>query len=274
MSDQPRPSCPVCYREQADWLMCKGCSDRLVRQLREMPGLLHELRVTIERRDKIGVGGKSSGETPLPFKIVAQTVEDSVRMELSTWVRELDFGDTRDLADNPRAWCNWLADRIERIRGNNACEEIAAGITYFTGEILRAIDRPADLEFVGKCEVCESDLYVRHGEAEAVCRKCERDGTEARYDAVAMRDEVMRRVEHQWATAAGCAAVLAAFGLAVRAETVQNWAREQLPRWKGDVKRPAKLHAQGVNAAGHRLFRVGDVIDLARARAARRVESA
>lgn len=274
MSEQPRPACPNCYREQADWLLCKSCSDRLVRQLRAMPGLLHELRVTIERRDHVGAGGKSSGDSPLPYKIIPATVEDSVRTELSTWVRELDYGDTRDLADNPRAWCNWLADRIERIRGHVAVAEITGGIAYFTGEVLRAIDRPADLEYVGKCDLCGGDLYVRHGEAAAICRKCEATGVEASYDAVAKRDEVMRRAEHQWATAAGCATVLAAFGMDVKAETVQNWARPKLPRWEGDAQRPAKLHPQGVNSAGQRLFRVGDVMDLARARAARRAASA
>ncbi|MDV3166650.1 MAG: hypothetical protein Q8807_03255 ['Waltheria sp.' little leaf phytoplasma] len=59
---------------------------------------------------------------------------------------------------------------------------------------------------------------------------------------------------------AECARVLAAFGLEVQAQTIKDWRR---PNRHGVVK----LEERGKNQEGHSLYRIGDVMDLARERA-------
>ncbi len=258
---QPRPQCPVCHAE-GDWLMCGVCSQKLVAQLRALPGLLHELHVTLTRQARMGSGGAGGKgkERPLPFNVNASEVSDEARMTLSTWVRELDFGDTEHLANNPRAWALWLADRIERIRGHEAAEEIADTIDYLTRQIRMAIDRPADQEFYGKCAVCEADLYAPHGSVEGYCRRCKAEGVTTTYDPAANRASIQSQAEHHWGTVAECTRVLAAFGLEVEVKTIRNWATVNR---HGNIQ----LEQRGVNKLGLAVYRIGDVMDLARARA-------
>lgn len=259
--NQPHPQCPRCTAEQADWLLCGTCSDKLVAQLRALPGLLHELHVTLTRQARMGSGGAGGKgkERPLPFNVNASEVSDEARMTLSTWVRELAWSDTDNLADNPRAWALWLADRIERIRGHEAAEEIADTIDYLTRQIRMAIDRPADQEFYGRCAVCEADLYAPHGSVEGYCRKCKAEGVTTTYDPAANRASIQSQVEHHWGTASECAKILALFGLEVSVKTIKHWT------WK-DKHGVIKLEKRGENQLGHPVYRYGDVLDLCRER--------
>lgn len=254
--------CPKCGALQADVLLCTPCTDKLVAQLRSLPGLLHELHVTLTRQARMGAGGAGGKgkERPLPFNVNASEVGDTARMTLSTWVRELDMGDTEYLGDNPRAWALWLADRIERIRGHEAAAEIADEVDYLTRTIRAAIDRPADLEFYGKCGVCEADLYAPHGSVEGYCRKCKVEGVTTTYDPAANRAEIQSQAEHHWGTVAECARVLSVFGLEVEVKTIRNWATVNR---HGNVR----LVSTGVNMKGLALYRIGDVMDLAQERA-------
>jgi hypothetical protein len=257
---QPEPSCPRCGAKQADWSLCRVCADKLRGQLLALPGLLRELHTTLTRQARMGSGGKSN-ERPLPYDVSASDVGDIVRATLSTWMRELG---AEGLSDSPAAWCRWMADRVTWIGGQPYADEIADEIDHLTGLVRRAVDRPADREFCGKCETCGADLYARRGAVQETCGRCRAAGVETTYDPREARAEVLARVEHQWCTAAVCSTVLASFGIEVKAETVQNWAR---PR---DDGKPAKLARRGENRLGHALFLVGDVMDLAREQRERR----
>lgn len=258
MSDNLKPRCPRCTAEQMDWLLCGNCTSRLKAQLLALPGLLRELHITLTRQSRMGGSGKIN-ERPLPFDVAASEVTDVARMTLSTWVRELDFGDTTNLADNPRAWCLWMSDRMERIRGHQAAEEIADEIDHLTKIVKQAIDRPADLEFVGKCGICESDLYAKQGSVEGYCRKCKAEGVTTTYNPGEKRDEILAQLEHRWGTVTECTRILLNYGLEVSVQTIKDWRR---PNKHGIVK----LAERGVNSEGHSLYRFGDVMDLAKER--------
>lgn len=270
MSERVTPKCPRCFAERQDWLLCGACTSRLREQLTELPGLMRELQINVTRQARMGAGGKIN-ERPLPVDITASYLYDDVKSELVTWQRELDMGDVQDTADNPRALCLWLLGRVERIRGHVAVDEIVGGIDYMVKQVRQAIDRPADKEFCGTCPVCDGDLYSKRGVAKDFCRKCRAAGIETEYVPGEMREDVKARVEHQWATAGVCATVLGSFGLEVKAETVQNWARPGKPKYEGDPPRPPKLHPRGVNQLGHAVFSIGDVMDLAREQRAKKV---
>lgn len=290
MSERVTPKCPRCFAEQGDWLLCQKCSARLREQLAELPGLMRELQVNVTRQSRRGAGGKIN-ERPLPVEITASYLYDDVKLELVTWVRDLDYGDTQwqvetctcepyracrgweivTLTDAPADLCAWLLDRVERIRGHVAVDEIVGGIDYMVKQVWQAIDRPADKEFCGTCPVCDGDLYSKRGVAKDFCRKCRAAGIETEYVPGDMREDVKARVEHQWATAGVCSTVLGSFGLEVKAETVQNWARPGKPKYEGDPPRPPKLHPRGVNQLGHAVYAIGDVMDLAKEQRARKV---
>lgn len=262
---QPKPQCPVCSADQPDALMCGSCTNKLRTQLVELPGLLRELHITVTRQSRInpGTGGGGKGrERPLPFNAGASDTSDLARMTLLANVRELDFGDAGDLADDPAVWALWLAARIERIRGHAAAAEIADEIDYVTRSIRRAIDRPADQEFVGKCVVCEADLYANHGSVEGACRKCMVEGVTTTYDPVANRAAIQSQAEHHWGTVTECARVLSVFGLEVSMQTIKDWRR---PNKHGVVR----LVERGKNAEGYALYRIGDVVELCKERAAK-----
>lgn len=270
MNERVTPKCPRCFAERGDWLLCSSCTERLRGHLTELPGLMRELQVNVTRQSRMGAGGKVN-ERPLPVDMTASYLYDDVKNELTTWQRELDMGDLANTADNPRALCLWLLDRVERIRGHVAVDEIVGGIEYMVGQVRQAIDRPADKEFCGTCPVCDGDLYSKRGVAKDFCRKCRAAGIETTYDPTEMREDVKSRVEHQWATAAVCSTVLGSFGLAVKAETVQNWARPGKPKFEGDPPRAPKLHPRGVNQLGHAVYSIGDVMDLAKEQRAKKV---
>lgn len=258
----PRPACPRCGAE-GDWLPCNRCVGKVLADLRLVPGYAHELQVTITGQGVMGAGGKSN-ERPMPYREKAVKAATYVHNQLTTWVRELSMGDDVGLANNARALSRWLADRIERIRGHAAFDEIADEIAYCCQIMRQLIDRPVDMIFCGKCEVCGGENYAQKGKAQATCRRCKSVGVETVYEPAARREWLLSQVEEQQATVAMCATLLATFGLEVKASTIQNWAAPTYREVAGErkVAHPPKLWKVGENTQGHALYRVGDIADL------------
>lgn len=291
---KPKPCCPACGSKSSDWLLCGYCTDSLLEDLAELPGLFRDLRITHTRQSQFG-GSSSSGDSPVPFDRRAEPKMQAIRNTLGTWLRTLDAGDlysrsapictcrpyracqphvivTFTPGVSVRSWCAWMAARIQRIRGHEAVEQMTADIHDCVTAARKVIDSPPDLILCGSCPVCAHPMYAKVGEVETFCRQCKRANLAAAepveikaptYDIKTSREGMLSLVEHQWVTIAECSSLLASFGLPVRADTISNWAR---------ADRGAVLSRRGTNTAGVALYRVGDVADLIRDAAARKAE--
>lgn len=248
--------CPVpnCCRPSWDGLVCTPCAEQLRHDLQRLPADLRELDIKLT---KLGVTGDSdarpSQSAPLPYDAAASEVAWCVRNTLSTWVRELDLGDTIGLANSPRAWCRWLHDRVERIRGHAAGGEIVDELRYLCSQVRRAIDLPPDLALVGSCDQCGNHLYALIDDTAVTCRHCSRAGIDVTYDVASTRMALASRVEGEQVTREVALAVIArAWGIPVRQATFRQWVHRE------------RIQAVSASRDGRPLYRVGDVLDLAR----------
>jgi hypothetical protein len=214
---------------------------------------MDDLRVTLTRQAQTGTGNGGRGaDSALPYDWNASHVRADVGNTLSTWIRELDFGDTRDLAGNIRAWCHWLADRVERIRGHAAAEQILDEITYQVSDVRRAIDAHAETIYCGTCDICGKDLYAPREAAEAVCRWCVWAGLDARYPVESRRAGMLEQAKAKHLPRGDILrAIPSLYRLQVNAATFRTWIH------RGQL-RPVETTADGVP-----LYRVGDVVALA-----------
>jgi hypothetical protein len=258
-------TCPVCDVPTNDGLMCRTDTARLSADLAALPALLRELQTTLTRQTKTGgdnVGTSTGKARPLPFDVQASDVGDVVTNTLSTWVRELDAGDTVGLADNPRALAHWMLVRIERIRSHIAAAEIADEISYCVRIIRHAIDRRPDKVYLGPCQTivegapCKTQLYAPATAEAYDCPQCGQPVNVAQ-----RRQELLALIADQVGTVGTCCQVLAMFGLEVKAHTIHNWTRARIDR--DGITYVARLQPERLDADGKTaLYRVGAVVTL------------
>ena len=249
------PKCPSCGSRVPDWLLCRSCTDRLERDLTALPELMRELRTTYTRQSQAGTGNGGKGaETALVFDENAATVQDEVINTIGTWIREMDLGDTQNLAPNMRAWCRWLLDRINRIRGHAAGGELVDEIADCVKRVKRAIDRPADRLYCGKCDVCQADMWARQGEDDIICQTCKNalPSVVSSYSVDVRRSAMLAAAADSLATRSEIlTAVPGMYGVPINGDTFQTW-----------VKR-GRLADKGTRD-GQKIYRLGDALDLAR----------
>ena len=217
-------NCPACTRRSDDGLLCTSCTDRLKEDLTLLPIYMAELSTTYLRQAHTGDGsGGKTHEEPLPYNHDAATVRDSVINTVGTWIRELSLGDDVDLAPNIRAWCRWLHDRAQRMRGHVAAEEICDEIHYAVGIVRAAIDRAAESTYCGKCDVCSKDLHASPDAPHAVCRYCYIGGRENSYPIPGRRANDWKLAADKLLTRAQVLEALIYLRLEVNAATFRSW---------------------------------------------------
>lgn len=266
-----RPMCPLCKAEGKTWSLCRVCTDKLRENLRELPDLMRDLQDKRIGRTVMPAPANMVGdptESPVPFSDHATRTTNAIINTIGTWIRALAHDDVEDLADlGPTmvGWCRWLSERIDRIRFHEAAGQIADDIGDCCERARKAVDLPPELMLVQKCEVCGHGIFAGKDEETVVCVHCKRAGVQPlpEINVAEAREKLDGMIEHQWATAAKCALVLAAYGLPVRETTIWEWARPD---------RGGRLKVRGVDHAKRQLYRVGDVADLVRA-ATRRATS-
>lgn len=173
-------------------MSCGTCTGRLLNDLNALPGLLDDLDDTITRQVRIGDrAGKRTDDTPLPVNLVASEVMDVARSTLLAWVLTIEDGDVGGLADDPRAWCRWLVDRIERIRRHEEAVTLADEIAAARHMVRRAVDLPVERQYLGVCEACGTDLYAAKGSSSVMCGRCQRlTGDAPDIDVEARRSQI------------------------------------------------------------------------------------
>lgn len=264
------PKCPACSADSRDWSLCKSCTNTLLVDLRELPDLMRDLLDKRIGRTRMPAAANIVGnpdEAPVPFSDHATRTANAIVSTVGSWVRVLahDEQDLDELRPTMAGWCAWLVDRVDRIRFHEAAGQIADELGGCCSRARRAVDLPPELMLVQRCATCGHGIFATKDEKAVVCQHCRRAGVKPlpEIDVEKARGQLDGMVEHQWATVSKCALVLAAYGLPVREDTIKNWARPE---------RGGRLQVRGLDSAGRRLYRVGDVADLVRA-ATRRATS-
>ncbi|MFI7678548.1 hypothetical protein [Actinophytocola sp. NPDC049390] len=228
--------------------LCRGCLDQLAARLREVPGLVDELEVTITRQDKVGVrggGGSKPVDPPLPFNLSASDARTDLRDKLLSWA-----GDVAERS-GARLWpvysrgtaataSVWLLTHLRAVAHHPAAGDLYEEITEAVWRAVKAVDQKPGKVFAGWC--CAA-LYAPPGRSTAVCREC---GTE--HDVQATRDEMRAALEEHRATAADAARMLEALGVSVTPARIRKWA-----------------HRGKVVADGRGTYRLGDLVQAAAA---------
>lgn len=264
-----------CGRPVQDAFCCGACAGQLEDALRTITGyqgrdtwahgLDVDLDVALMRLSKIGGGGKRTGDAPLLYDPRASTAAAALRTTLVGWVRVAHessgaYGASEALpADTLSAKAGWLLERVERLRHHEAAGEAVRDITGAVQHALRIVDRPPERWYAGICgadladhDWCHEDLYARVGAVLVQCPACA-----AVWDVAERRAWLLKQAEDVLAHAALIAQSLSALGTPVT--------KVMITRWVAD----GRLLDRGTDATERKLYRLGDVIDLAHEHAQR-----
>lgn len=178
-------TCPVCDAPQDEGLLCHACCTALERELAAVPGIVADLDIALSRQARIGGGGKGGlARERMPINLGALAAIDDLTNTLTTWARDVGEGhgwDWRSRLSAAEMATNVLLGRIPEIRRHRAVAELHDEIIDAVRQARRAIDRPAEQQFLGTCYVpdpehedqpCDADLYARAGASSATCKVC------------------------------------------------------------------------------------------------------
>lgn len=135
---------------------------------------------------------------------------------------------------------DWLAHRPE---GPEAIEELSNIVALYD----LAIDTNPRMIYAGPCDVCGRDMYATEGRLVVECRPCGITHT-----LTERREALLGKVMDTLAPASDIARGLIDLGEAVSFEAIRKWAERE------------RLIARGHDLRGRPLYRVGDVVELAR----------
>lgn len=222
-----------------DAYVCDTCTHDLAVSLGEIPWLDGELETTITKRKGIDyrrVGGGKGGtkEQPSPPEWTASNARTHLRGVLVAWVRYCDEEQVRNSsphrglpADDLPAISRWLMWRVDGLALDDIGPEAVEEITDAVAQCHRLIDRPADRQYLGQCQVCatvghDGRLYARPGGSMARCNIC---GDTV--DATQLRDRLLSELDDRLCTAAEVAHLSTYLGLKADREQV----RKRINQW-------------------------------------------
>lgn len=159
-------------------LLCRGCTGRLETVLGSVGAIIGHANVTLGRRAVMGArndGGRSD-DRPIPLHAGMYEAKLLLEAQLVGWTRDLAerHGEKALPAPDMASIASWLLARIWRIASHPAAGDIYDEITSSVAHVERLIDRPAEREFVGVCDVehCPGWLYAIAGSASVSCEEC------------------------------------------------------------------------------------------------------
>lgn len=289
--------CAMCGRQQADTaVVCALCAGRAAQELHQLAELAPELDVTIARLGRTGNGGGGDRD-PLPVNLGASADAWAVVNTVTTWIR--DIARSRGIrgllfprSSGPVCRTNagvpacahlsclaicrsgqpvdvlaeavrWLARQMDEVRHWPGAVQILDELGDACVVAVRIVDRQTPRWYAGPCgsvtsdglTLCSRDLYARAGASTVTCPACG-----ARHEARARREWLLAAAEDTLAWAELAAQALAALDLPCTRSQIAGWAHR------------GRLAAHAPDPAGRVLYRVGDVIALAREAAARGTE--
>lgn len=259
--------------------LCTGCQHRLEVNLGDLAGLIGDLELTFSRQTANGPReGSRAAETPLPYNDVAAKLTRRVHTVLGTWVRDVHDGVESWPADDDVAFSRWLLSRHARLARHPAAEQISSDIAALRLELLSAVDRNPERWYAGPCAGTRADggpcveavvdytddgrpvrstrpteLYATPEARVVTCRRC---GTA--YDVAERRQWLLDVAQDQLAHAELIGRAAPALGVDITPAAVRGYADR------------GRIVAHGTDQRGRPLYRVGDVIEVARDVLARR----
>lgn len=265
-------SCGKPIRDNAT--ICWPCTNRLERELGDIPALLAEIDNARLRQAR--TGGRSAGGRPgtrsgydqLPDSRPTQSL-DRLRNELVGWARILvEEGGHSWPRDTVASVARFVQAGLPWLRRHEGAAEAVTGLTAAVAGLRHSIDRQADRIYAGPCNapledgsVCQQHLTTTRGAREIHCDP-RRGGCDAKYDPSEQSAWLLAAAEDQLAPAFVLAQAVTRLGQTVPAGTIRQWALR------------GRLLEHGLDLDGHPLYRVGDVLDLIAAEAARRAKQA
>ena len=262
MSATPLCSAPSCDHLSPNGFLCPGCVRILDGDLRAVPDLLAELDITISRQDHLAGDGSfaRTSEIPLPLRLSPLEVKRDLVETMFVWAAHMALERRSQLAaliatESSAAWSNYLLERLCDVVLNPSAGQLANEVGYMVKVSRRAVDRPAQLRYVGPCDACGFDLYAHPWAPDIKC-----DGCAEIYAVDQRREWLLDQAELYLLTATEMSRALP--GLLARdthgrepmltAAMIRGWAfRGRIFRYPAHPARPNEP-----------LYRVGDVLDL------------
>lgn len=269
---------PGCGRPVPDQAyLCQRCGDILLRDVGRVADLRAALDDALARRTRIdrppaprrpeapdegaALGAEETLRVqPMPVDLDAAGHILELRRVLVGWADWIaaQRGLLRPL-DTWQALGGWLADQVEWLRHHPQGPEAAAEIGAVVARVMRYVDRPPARWYAGPCatpfidddgllQECQEDLYPESGARVIQCPACQ-----AVHDLDYRREWLLAAAEDRLAHAELIArAVTTLDAQRVTSSQVRGWAHR------------GRLPVKGRDAQGRPLYRIGDVLDLAR----------
>lgn len=201
--------CPRCDKPIADTAyICHDCTATLRRHLERLALRWPTLRVTIDRRDRIGDPGRNNGEQPLPFAWAAADNAWAISNTITTWARDIEEarGMTIPTTHGGRplpveiVCALWLSTQLDWLRHRDYAEQAFDELEDAAFSLYRVIDRPAQRMFLGACPTCQGRLYAPPGRDYTTCQDCDTQiNVTVQRDTLlaAANDQARRRRDHR-----------------------------------------------------------------------------
>lgn len=247
-----------------DAYVCEDCGDSLARALGDVPWLVEQLEISVTgqkgvdyRRVGGSKGGKKATERPSPVSWGPSEARAHLRSLLVSWCRFCAEEGVRHQslsselpADDLIAMSRWLLNRVDGLMlhdiGSDAVDEITSAVAHCH----RLVDRPAERQYLGSCDIdpghCMTGrLYSRAGSRWARCDNC--DGT---VDGDKIRTRLLAELEDRLCTASEIARLSTYLGLKADRDAV----RKRINQWHA-----RKVIVEHPSITNEVTFRFGEV---------------
>jgi hypothetical protein len=254
MSDDT-PTCSQCSRPTGHdgARLCAGCLQQVLDDLSQVDGAFKDLLITRTKQDVISrePSVSQTRERPLGYRPGAHTAAEELTICLRFWTRVLgeEFGQRFPAGPTAGLRCAaWLIRHASLIRYSNHAADLANQIRYAVAKARNVCDRPPERRYAGACPRCATDMYVREQATHIICPGCQQT-----YRADQRWADLLTELRDRIATAAEIAAGVGRLhGETLNRKTINQWHTR------------GRLIARAHTIEGHPMFRIGDVLDLAR----------
>lgn len=264
--------CLICTAP-TDAFACKSCADTTRKHLVDMaelldPHALDQRRAGVRGISYAHIGGRSSGERPLPYNPRVGEAESLAYGTLFEIWKQLVHDEPSLHEQTPRhpsaaALAAWLATQVmDHLRFMPDCDDYFSDIADKHRAVVRLWDNPPDETFIGSCgaliEVeggvdvtCTEAVYAERGRASVKCRRCRSE-----HDVAARYGELLARCADHLATLKEVAALLAPLhGERVRLRKLNYYVDRGRLKAKGD--RPEWMSNGSIRSVS--VYRIGDI---------------